>query len=273
MTSTVRSPEVDLGGVGGQLLAMDFDGTIARTFEDSPNEVNVEVAYEEAVLEIFGHRALGKYIGSGGLRNRAPIEVAQQLSGESEQSVLNELTDKIVCAKLDVLVGEIGQKFQNGDTWPRPTAGFMEFYDALQRRDPEDPVDRLIISSGHNSFIRRTHTAWGIFAPSKIISEESMRALGGATDISKLVKPSPALMNIAYNLWRGDNLLDLESSIPEEYRQEILYVGDDPDKDGLLAASSGVGFVLIGKKTSAEDWKTVMDCLVVGRTSVRGAFL
>jgi hypothetical protein len=64
----VRTPETFCEAY---LLAKYFDGTVAETFERSPNGIGVHEAYNLAVEGLFGAKALKRYMASGGLRNRA----------------------------------------------------------------------------------------------------------------------------------------------------------------------------------------------------------
>ena len=91
------------------LFVLDFDGNLANTFAPSPNGIGVHKAYETAVFKLFGQSGLNKYLETGGLKNRAPGEVVEQLHGEPSL----ELAQKLVQAKLACFLDEIGE------TWPQ----------------------------------------------------------------------------------------------------------------------------------------------------------
>ena len=92
------------------LVLTDFDGTLADTSKLSPSEENVSSAYEAAVLSVFGDKGLAAYHDQGGLKNREPGELARALQVETGMfdSTWQDLTERLVAAKLDCLLPEIG---------------------------------------------------------------------------------------------------------------------------------------------------------------------
>ena len=254
-----------------QLLAKDFDGTVAQTFEKSPSGVGVHEAHELTVETMFGIKALDHYISGGGLQNRAPIEVVQDLAQDAEGDELNQLVSLFIDTKLGVLMGEIGTRFPDGSIWPRPTTGYLELRERIDKaRDDGLLIDDLILSSGHEPFIRRTYQAWGVGEPTHIVAEEAIRQLALALPIEQLVKPSPVLMDVSHDMWRQDYGLKPTSKPNHDERDRIVYVGDDPIKDGELARSSGVDFVLLDPGNSLEIWQGVSSRLHLGDTALRG---
>ena len=69
----------------------------------------------------------------------------EQLSGESDPKTINVLTDYLVAGKLDVLTQEIGATFSNGDIWPRPTEGYIELFEIIERVKVNNPIEEIII--------------------------------------------------------------------------------------------------------------------------------
>ncbi len=244
-----RSPEAF---AAAWLLGDDFDGTAANTFASSPNHIGVTEAYTIAVDSVFGAATLRQYCESGGLCNRAPREVVQSLAPDATTVETQELCDKLVAAKLAVLLDEIGP------TWPQPIEGYLPLRKRVQRANEQGQrVDEAIISSGHEPFIRKTYDAWGEPAPDIIIASEILEQ---ATDFTpdQLIKPSAGLMVVARNLWRTIYGVGFTTT-GEQHR--MIYVGDDREKDGCLASNSGIPFVHISGETPAESWRTVGDTL------------
>ncbi len=103
-------------------LVMDFDGTMADTFQPSPNEIGVSEAYCLAVEALFGEDGRGAFCAVGGLKNRAPIELIDALQKHGlTTGNLEDAAEKLVFAKMQVLLGEIGS------VWPLPCEGYKEF--------------------------------------------------------------------------------------------------------------------------------------------------
>lgn len=247
-----RSPELF---AQTRLLAEDFDGTIAKTFEPSPGGVDVHVAYEFAIDELFGPGACDVYRQNGGLRNRAPREVVTDLVGPEEEAVVTELTDRLVGAKLGVLVSEIGRHFDDGSVWPRPVEGYLDLRSYIEKgRQDGRLVDEAIISSGHQPFIAATYAAWGLTPPEIIVASEITTA-HPVYRPEQLIKPAPELMEVARDLWRTAYGLIART---DEERERMWYVGDDPVKDGELARNSGIWFTLIDPINSAECWRQIV---------------
>ena len=237
-----------------RFLAVDFDGTVARTFEPSPNNIDVHSAHRIAVKKRFGQEGLARYIADGGLGNRAPSEVVRSLVPHAPVDELAEMTERFIDDKLDVLLNEITCR------WPRPVAGYFETRDAMKT---SGDFDEAIISSGHVPFIVKTYETWGEEPPEYIVAEETIRNLASVMNITPPVKPHPALMEVAHQLWRasyGEHQPDSETS-------RTLYVGDDPVKDGELARNSGVDFVLVDPEKPRESWREVRQKLYIAGES------
>jgi len=200
---------------------------------------------------MFGSACLHEYIRQGGLKNRAPVEVVQSLAPDAACSEVVELTDEFIQRKLAILLGEVGARFPDGTVWPRPVPGYLEFLEQVKAAAQEEglPIDTHLLSSGHEPFIDKVLREWGV-AVDEVIAEETIRQ----HDPTMPVKPSPKLMTISRNLWRVGYGVSEEQ--PDELGR-ILYAGDDPEKDGKLAANSGVDFVLIGATSALADWKKV----------------
>src|SRR3989338_165998 len=109
-------------------IVMDFDGTLAATFKDSRNGMNVTKASRQAVLDVFGNEGLRRYQEIGELNSREPGELTQLLlegMGKEARSLSAEdLTEHYVEAKLGYLTSEITTE------WPQLYPGAREFFKA-----------------------------------------------------------------------------------------------------------------------------------------------
>lgn len=254
-----------------RLLAADFDGTVALTFEKSPGGIGVTEACELAIEQIFGAQGLDDYKKSGGLRNRAPVEVIQQLAPDAHGEVLAALVERFIELKLEVLISEIGTRFDDGSMWPRPTEGYMELLQAIEEAQKYGVViDHLILSSGHEGFIRRTYEKWGVRIPDYLLADETVSRLHRG-DSPRPVKPAPELIVMAHEMWAGSYGIH-KPTLSHDTRR-MHYVGDDPEKDGLMAWAAGVDFTLQNPGDSLEIWRSVPGKLLVGLGSAarRGA--
>jgi hypothetical protein len=237
-----------------RLIAQDFDGTIAQTFQKSPNGIGVDEATEIAVDQLFGPSNADTYKKNGGLRNRAPLEVVQELSpGVSNQEIETLLTGLIV-NKLDILTAEIGTRFNDGSIWPRPVAGYVEFLENLEHARTEGQyIDSLILSSGHEAFIKKIYSAWNVQEPDYITAQETTVQHG----LGHVVKPDSTLMKLAHTIWAESYGIRPSFIGFQVMKGRTVYVGDDDTKDGQLARNSGVTFALIDPADTAHSWEKI----------------
>ena len=253
-----------------QLLIKDFDGTVALSFEESPGGIGVHEAHELTVDEIFGTATLEYYRRSGGLRNRAPLELVQDLAPDAHGKDLEALTDHFNNTKLDIIMSEIGTRFPDGAMWPRPTRGYLELRERLEEaRINGLQIDDFILSSGHEPFIAKTYSAWGVSQPTHIIAGEAIAQLALGLPPAQLVKPSPILMDVAHTTWRQDYGLRATAN-PADDRERMIYIGDDAVKDGHMARDSGVDFMLLDPANSLETWQEAARRLGIGKVMLRG---
>lgn len=242
---------------GVRLFVFDYDKTLARTDLPSPHGLTVEKAYAIALDRIFGTTGLLQELG--GLRNRAPGEIAHAalLHGASlEHAIEYHLHHRVqllglvphgkgvdlahacdahenddFCAelltrvKLLLLCDEVGT-YSCGH-WPAPCDGVPEFFRALGER----PAG--IISSGHDAFIEKSFECWGIPCPRFRVTDDDFR--GNDLPLEEKTKPSPRL--VTRLLYR------VRKKAPEIDLGNVLYIGDDPHKDGKLAENAGIPFL------------------------------
>jgi hypothetical protein len=161
------------------LIALDFDGTLASTFEPSPQGIGVNEAYTLAVRDVLGPEGLAAY-GSdriGGLKNRAPCELVRDILHEGDTSAIlaharefldknrailelekyvpdgkgvplvwdetnpeSTITELLVWQKLKYLLEQVGTTFPDGSIWPAPCEGFQDFWRELQALKDEGGI-------------------------------------------------------------------------------------------------------------------------------------
>lgn len=264
-----RSPETF---ESAQLLACDFDGTIARTFEPSPNNLSVYESYRRAIEKVLGAQATQQYIEDGGHNNRAPEEIVGSLLHEVEKDKLLKKTELVVQTKLGFSLKEIGVH-PDGSVWPLATDGFRQCWsDVQEKRQKGIAIDTTVISSGHTAFIEKTFDTWDLPRPDMLITHETLLALGDNLPTEKKVKPAPFMMDIAKNMWIELYGLDArEMPKDEELNSRILYVGDDPEKDGGLAKNSGVEFVHLDNEIPEVAWQTAKHWINLGNIGLKGS--
>ncbi len=243
------------------LLALDFDGTAARTFDESPNHMTVGKAYDLAVAEVLGKEAQKNFVAEGGHKNRTPSEIVTGLIGKSS----NELIEQLVTVKMNYLLSEIGPE------WPKPCVGFIDFWEKLSQLKQETNIRTAIISSGHTAFIKKTFQVWNIEEPDYLVTEDDVRPRKYPKGLENRFKPGTLQLAIAHRDWLMDTM-------DRSYRQEdavgskryMFYIGDDKVKDHGLAEKAKIGFGLFRQGYPFEyredgfvfgDWITVASLL------------
>lgn len=143
--------------------------------------------------------------------------------------------------------------------------GYLEFLKELEdARANGQPIDDMILSSGHIPFIEKTYDSWGTTLPDHIIAEETLKAL----HLAHIYKPSPVLIDIAEGLWRKNYGLNAKPLVGSNDRSRMQYIGDSPAMDGGLAANAGIDFRLIDRQNSAEAWQAFAKDLDLGRIAL-----
>ncbi len=236
-------------------LVMDFDLTVANTFEPSPTGIGVKEAYEHAVESVLGRVAVESYRESGGLRNRAPREVVEELQrkGFKKQRDTGQMADELVKAKIECLINEIGKPLPDGSLWPRLTNGFDDFWKRLTSMDMDEVPFTGVLSSGHYDFIFETFRVHGLEMPGITVTDDELRVLP-----EPLCKPDGRLWT--YML-----------SVANVSLAQAVYIGDDPVKDGTLARNAGIPFLHFAAKGTSchgapntfDDWRNVLPHLGV----------
>ncbi len=262
------------------LVASDFDGTIAKTFEKSPNNIGVNEAYQMAVEKIFGSEGAQTYAELGGLRNKAPgelvndliaanpnlVSVAQRFFEENRTDLENAMAvgkgvkmewnpkepgavigEMLVRTKLSFISDQIGTEFADGRVWPQPCDGFIDSYKKIQELKAQGiEVDFSILSSGHDEFIRKVFQLWKLECPDLLVTDDDMRGRPYPRDDERRVKPSSALTSLIHLKWmqaQGKWIEDIDFKFADETRERMVMVGDDPVKDGQLARNYEIPFL------------------------------
>lgn len=276
-----------------RVIVADYDGTCADTFAKSPNGVGVNEASAIAIGRIMGQIGEAAYQAIGGLQNRSPtaliaalLEVADsdkmldcarchaarnfdKLIGcvpkdkgaaiDFDTDVLGSTVELYVREKLSVLLGELNRHQQTG--WPMPYPGVLEFCRAVQSHR----MPFAVLSSGHECFISRWFELWGV-VPDVLVTDDDLRGLPGVTPEQRS-KPNGYLAE--YLL---DRLTEHRPWVRMVHPAQILYLGDDAEKDGELAATAGFSFGHFcpgteGLQQTGRDsfcfgnWHDLLDCL------------
>lgn len=244
------------------LVASDWDGTLADTFEKSPNGVGVEPCYRMALRDMFGSNALLDDIG--GLQNRASAEViaavleldaplarrgcqyAEKQADDLKHlvppgkgiadgaNIADVLTETLVRVRLRYLLPEIDGR------WPKPYEGVLEFLETLERQGK----CIAIITAGHDMFVQKTFHVWGVKCPKFIVTDDDLRSL--KVPHKDKYKPSGYLWQVL------DQRIRAVSGLPEHVpRKARLYVGDCPQRDRGLAWNGNVRFAWFNPERKA----------------------
>ncbi len=297
------------------LLVSDFDGTIAKTFEPGPNGIGVNEAYEEALKLIFGPEGKKIYQQIGGLKNRTPIELINEIilkdvnllqqakkffynkfsnllsliptdkgitlvweEKDLNWSPLPVIAEMLVQVKLSILWNEIGKRQSNGQKWPEPCQGFIEFYKKLEKINQKGEMnfEMAIISSGHDRFIQKTFKNWSLRCPEIMVTDDDLRGL--AIPIQNKVKPSGLLFDLVHFRWLENQQANLSpvQLIGQTImtRSRMVYFGDDESKDGQLAKNSQVPFGFFDTKLgsnssfSFNNWLVIAEKLEIKREKI-----
>jgi len=182
-------------------ILLDYDETIANTFRQNRNGIDVTQAYQIACDQIFGCRIFEQV---GGLKNRTPGElVATILSAENEHVLTNahnyldkkngenlgehiqfvqdaDLIELLVSAKLELLMAQIGTPCHDDSLWPNPCPGFVDLWKAMATFNERHSKVKLvpeIVSSGHDLFIKKCFKLWGLSEPTLMVTDDTMRSI------------------------------------------------------------------------------------------------
>ncbi|MDP3015114.1 MAG: HAD hydrolase-like protein [bacterium] len=245
----------------------DFDGTIAQTFKPSPSGIGVNEATRMAVGKIFGMPGLAVFDDLGGLRNKAPIEIINEIISKASglvwlardtfislhfhgsefasgagvpliwpdsdndiEGIVAVATELFVRAKMAIYISEI--RMWPSGPWPAPCDGIVDCLNRIEKNS----IPWAVLSSGHEVFIKKTFELWGAGHPEIMITDDDLR--GSSLPLEKRFKPNEAIVQFLLARWR-----QREPRISNINMSQVVYVGDDPNKDGHLARNAGTRFV------------------------------
>jgi len=279
--------------MNNHLLAFDFDGAIARTFKPSPQGIGINEAYSFAVQDIFGDEGTHLYKSHGTLQNRSPSELTQLLLQNGSEALLDNafcffeknrnslegyvpqgkgvplewnvtnpfpvISELLVRQKLSYLLSQIGTHTEEGIVWPEPCEGFTELWDMVELlKDHDLGISTAIISSGHDGFITKCFTKWGLELPDFLVTEDDIRGKKYPSEISRRVKPGQVPLAMAHSKWMHSLGYTFDLGVAKDHRSRIIYFGDDPHKDGNMAAGRIV-FGLINENWNSGRYAEVSD--------------
>jgi len=229
-------------------LFFDFDRTIAQTFAPSPHGIGVAEAYQLAIIRVFGESTLALYQELGGLANRSPSQLVNDLiklvpsleaeamkriepdapRGLIKKDAESVIAEMLVRFKMEILLAEINED------WPKPCPGFLTFAKTMRELSQDGiTLEPAIITAGHRQFIKKTSRVWGIVCPRVMVTDEDIRWRKRPADVQERVKPAIFPFKLAVAAWQHQCKQELDPS-------KIVYFGDDREKDGGLARNAGV---------------------------------
>jgi hypothetical protein len=228
-------------------LYIDFDRTLADTFTPGPSRIGVTEASANAVRQLFGEAGYQIYEERlGGLQNREPRELIEALHAEGVSnpalSSIKEAAQAYVDAKLAPLLQDISPE------WPALFPGVKDFFQTVA--SGELAVTPVIVSSGHDAFINKVFQEHGLPLPAMVTSDTVRDRV--FPDRPKF-KPWTYQLAVAHQeeliAMRGQRGVIYET--PSTFtkrginKQFMMYIGDDPNKDGGLARNARIlyGFV------------------------------
>ncbi len=261
------------------LIGYDFDGTCFATFT-STGGPNVNEAYEIAITEVLGPRAVQAFIDAGGIHNRAPSDIIHELVISDPSHVDHALDHAIQHFAQPEAIGDIGldmvARFADRNIikpdeltmraitemlvmrkktvlfscinteWPKPIGGFYEHWEDLHTRkigeDEWRQVNLAIVSSAHTDFIRKVLEVSGLPQPDVYMTDDEMRR-----QVHPRTKPDPFALELAREAWLNAYAVPTDLRVSEPFMQAVkarqVYIGDDPEKDGKMAINDNIKFI------------------------------
>lgn len=289
------------------LIASDFDETLFHTVSSpSPNHIDVNKAYQLGLNDIFGDGAGEWFFKQFGLQGRTPSEVIMEMLNyapthqklidnskdffdktngnfdypipecENRRLIWNNdspqatITQMLVGQKLAYLLREIGKVGVDGSVWPRPCEGALDFIHIVNQLKQEGkPVDFAIISSGHESFIKRALDTWDAPQPDILVTEDDIRPRQHPQDPERRFKPGVFPLALTHYKWLAQQKLTGKDGLVHEgneSKKRIAFVGDDQKKDMLMAQQGGVeGFYY-----PQTSWQTLGNALLQNKDRLDG---
>lgn len=249
----------------------DFDETVCRTISERPaGGLDVNDAYERALNGLFGAEALGRYQAAGGHRNQTPAQIVAHAIPDMGPDEIPSAAEQLKRSKLELLIGQIGVKLPDGAQWPRLTTGFLEFTDHLEAvRDKLPPVTTGMVSAGHEEFIKAVYQLYDVRLPDAIITDEKIQQLAPDLSPEERAKPSSYAMELFKLFWHDK--IEANRTAAVEFIGNLVYTGDDPNKDARFAANSHASFVQIIPAGEPNNWPLAARRLNISPHPSRGS--
>ncbi|MCK5413676.1 MAG: hypothetical protein KAI57_04890 [Candidatus Pacebacteria bacterium] len=235
----------------------------------APTELVKELLKEDNNSSLFDKARNFFYEMKGLFENLVPEEKGFLLEWPTEAINLDEITLRtiskmVVRIKLSFLMKEIGTMQKNGKTWPEPCRGFIDFFKFIHKMNEkkEGTFRVVILSSGHEFFIKKVFRSWGISPLPDMLTDDDLR---DSSLKETVAKPSAALFDI---LRKKTN--ENKSQEQPLNTKNTLYIGDDLEKDGELAKNARIPFMLFcgndkkfedSHQSFFDDWKTIISLL------------
>lgn len=284
------------------LIATDFDGTLFQTSEPSPKGMTVLKAYVQSLDDLFGEGFGKLFFSINEFNGESPSQIVQGvLNIQDKQLVHNAkqmhedhngnfstiipesqdgtipwndenpqtaLTSMLVIRKLGYLLQEIGTRDQHGNPWPLPCEGALDFLKTLEDlKERGVPIDFAIISSGHESFIKKTLGVWDIPSPDILVTEDSVRTRAFPQEAERKFKPGVFPVALAHFIWLQNQGLTFSKEIGFDTRTRIMHIGDNPTKDLVMAQRAGIESNFLYPSTS---WQYITKTLISNRNLFDG---
>lgn len=279
------------------LIVSDFDDTLFRTSEPSPTGMTVQKAYIQSFDDIFGKGTGELFFSINGFHGEGPSQIIKTLLNTRGQSLIDNasqvhreqngnfpriipesqdgkikwhnerpemtLTPMLIIQKLSYLLREIGTLNKNGKPWPLPCEGVLDFFQSLDSLKKEGvPIDFAIVSSGHESFIKRVLDAWNLPQPDILVTEDDLRLREFPKEAEIKFKPGVFPVALAHFAWLRNQGLTFSKEIGLNTRTRIMHIGDTPTKDLVMADRAGIASNFLYPSTS---WEAIIEALITNK--------
>lgn len=284
------------------LIAADFDGTLYDTANPSPTGMTVERAYVQSLDDLFGKGIGEEFFSVNGFHGEAPSQIIQAILSISDKRLIDNakqmhkeqngnfpriipesqngtlhwnteepritLTSMLVIRKLHYLLQEIGELDQDNNPWPLPCEGALDFFRSLESfREENVPIDFAIVSSGHESFIRKALKVWNMPQPDILVTEDNLRLRKFPQEAEIKFKPGVFPVALAHFIWLQNQGLTFSKEIGLDTRTRIMHIGDTPTKDLVMADRAGIKSNLLYPSTS---WESIAEILTANKDLLDG---
>ncbi|MBI2027990.1 MAG: hypothetical protein HYT07_00130 [Candidatus Levybacteria bacterium] len=279
------------------LFIADFDGTLYDTSKPSPSGMTVERAYVRSLDDLFGEGTGEHFFSINGFHGESPSQIIQRVLEINDRQVVDNakeihsehdgnfpkiipesqdgklpwnaeepqvtLTSMLVIRKLGYLLQEIGTLDKDGNPWPLPFEGVVDFFRSLgSLRKNDVPIDFAIVSSGHEEFIKKALEVWRMPQPDILVTEDNLRLRKFPQEAEIKFKPGVFSIALAHSQWLKSQGLSFSEEIGRNTRTRIMHIGDNPTKDLVMADRAGVRPNLLFPATS---WTSITKTLITNR--------